>query len=245
MKGSGWLGLFNFAVVFLLMAGTVEAGCDKYVGHWVDPNKHVDDVWEFTIHKDGNQFLFDGNLNGFLGPHYKAAIECERDRLTMRGVPMVGKAPLTLIYPGKSIVFNGNSFNKKVDVSSKEVLNQFEKILKVSLTKKLWEGQHPQSQDVTFEYRKFIIEDAVRPKAEYGSDSWVPRGYTIIRLNWVTDTKKEYIDFEYWFEGLFSVDNDGKVQEISPPGLFMKDDPKRYASNISPADAGELMLGSK
>ncbi len=235
MKGSGWLGLFNFVVVFLLTAWTAEAGCDEYVGYWVDPDKHFDDVWEFKIYKDGDQFLFDGNLNGFLGQHYKAALGCERDKLTMRGVPMRDKAILTLINSGKSIAFNGSSFNKKVDVSSKEILNQFEKILKVSLMKKIGEGQHLQDQDITFEYLKFIIEEAVRAKAEYGSDNWVPRGYTIIRVNVVTESKQKYaLDLEYWFEGLFSVDDNGKVQEIRPPGLFMKDNLKRYASKNSP-----------
>lgn len=111
--------LFLFFAIFLLTCKSGGAGCDNYIGDWMSPEKHFfDSTWRFNITKNGDTYIMQADMQGFI--HGTHALSCEQNQLVLKGLPLSGDVPLTLINDGKNILLVGATFHKvEVPIQSK------------------------------------------------------------------------------------------------------------------------------
>lgn len=108
-------------IVFSLAFATVascnginkQSGCDSAIGHWEIIKRKPEELKEFTITKEGENYIFQGiGHDGYLGSDYKTALSCENNKLVIKGVPMIGSLEFTVIDNGQSLLYNGGTFKK-------------------------------------------------------------------------------------------------------------------------------------
>ena len=108
--------LCTFFGILLLSCVTDKAKCNKYVGRWVSPNQGMmgNSNWIFNISKDNGAYLFEAqSMDGGLGTGYKTVLSCENGELLMRGVPMMGDMPLSIVGNGNTLFFAGDTYTRR------------------------------------------------------------------------------------------------------------------------------------
>lgn len=86
---------------------------DPWIGHWKITQNKVNELKEFRIIKDGENYIFQAIGHDFyLGRDYKAVLKKENSNLVLTGVPMMGNVDLALIDSEQSLLFKGGTFKK-------------------------------------------------------------------------------------------------------------------------------------
>ena len=96
-----------FVALAVMSQMSCNSSCDEFIGDWVMANGRD----YFEIKHDGSNLIITSQ-----GTKY--ALSCEKDKLIMKGVPMMGSAEIVLTDNGNILLLAGKSYErleKKID----------------------------------------------------------------------------------------------------------------------------------